>query len=187
MTDMKKILAIIIVVAVLGAGIYAGWYFYTQRPTKNTPNSSNQTSQTSNDGYLVIKEWGVMLKKDPVLGNITYTFQSGPAGNQPTAILHMEALNSLLKECKTQVTNQWTIIRFAPDDPSPIPGDFTNATGAVKIKDSKNNTDMLFVKVNDYYYGQGHPQLPCNEIDKTKASVIYEAFIKMFRSIGPAP
>lgn len=93
-----EIILIIVVVALLGVG---GWYvFQNQNKPADTTTNTSQNDQPQeqktdeqpadpNEGYLVIKEWGVKLKMKEA-AKVTYTFDgvsySGVHGTSESSI-----------------------------------------------------------------------------------------------------
>lgn len=91
------VLAIVVVVALLGFG---GWYVWqAQNKSSNHSAASKQTTQTDpNEGYVVIKEWGVRFKPVSGLDGLTYALRN----SGDTAVFSTQQLTTIDARCDAQ-------------------------------------------------------------------------------------
>lgn len=142
-----EILIVIVVVGLLGV---AGWMVYNRQKSKTSEASSTQAStiqdRTSsdeakktdpNEGYLVLKEWGLRFKVPGGLTDVQYTLHGDTAG------FFAKPVNS--------------DIQYVNDYDRYENGNFRYATGVlIRSKDSTKpfaaETTREGKKVGDYYY-----------------------------------
>lgn len=72
---MKRLLIILLSLALLGVGGYLGWNYYQDSKTNNDPSEGGK--------YLVIKEWGVRFElPEELRGDVKYGIEFQPSGDQ---------------------------------------------------------------------------------------------------------
>ena len=172
-------LLVTLVFAMVGFGGYYVWHNQqnnSTEPANTTQTDSSLSSSTQN--YLIIKEWGVRMKTNPLFNNLSYKYTDKENNDSGKIIFTSSQQDEFLAICQS---GNWGIYRFGPNDPSPVPADMEQD---IKIKDSKYiRGSANFKKVGDYWYQRWYPQGSC---DDPKSSAlgqeIENAFINVFDS-----
>ncbi len=193
---MKKLTIIILVTAAICGISYVSWNFYQAKQVKNSQQATQQGSNTkagpiitdpSEGGkYLVIKEWGVRTLNDPLLTNLNYSYKSEGDGEPSTVTFSTDLLDSLSANCANKVASSWKIIRYYPDNPSPVPAD-EESSQSVLIKNSPYVPNQNIKQISKNYFQRIYPQIPCSESDKQTMQSLENAYLKQFNVLEALP
>ncbi len=112
---MKKILLILLLLAIGAAGWYAVKQHQNDQNDQVAGPSSAQTSTTSTNKYLVIKEWGVQFKLTDVTKDATYKLASPADDNVTISTPRMDEISQTYSEC-SGANNSLALARAKPGD-----------------------------------------------------------------------
>lgn len=149
---------VVIVLAVLAIGLI-GWRVYdaNQKPEANTsaPTSSEaqdaplavESTQDSNVGYVVIKEWGVRFKPTEGLTDVVYAADA----DKQAMIFSTVSLSEYGETCSAKSTSHTPLGRLYRTQ-----GD---------KDDARHLSTIYATQVGDYYYQFAGPQSICADND----------------------
>lgn len=151
---MKRLLTYILVLLVIGATAFGGWYLWL----RNDSSQNNQAQKDPSEGgkYLIIKEWGVRFELPASLkGSVTYGLRKSDTGEfdlvkppgtkQEIAKFETTKLSSLPGNCRL----------FEESDGSGKNGGFGPAL--IRVKESAYNksqvpTGALILTMDEYAF-----------------------------------
>jgi prepilin-type N-terminal cleavage/methylation domain-containing protein len=134
-----SVIEILLVVVVVGLIGVVGWLVYDHQNSKAAQTANTQvgtTQKAPNEGYVVVKEWGLRFKAPSGLADIKYA-------------IHGDTLAFFAKPSGSSVQYRSDYDKFAN-------GGFQYATGVAYRSSSATNNDRGFTidgkKVGNYYY-----------------------------------
>jgi hypothetical protein len=151
--------AVLIVVII---GTIAATAYYIWNSNKNS-NSANNSSQSANSNYFVIKQWNV---KAPYTGNLTLKYQVNPdVSGVSYAYLSSDQLEASDKACK-QGGFGGSIIRYKSDK-RVLTGDNKTDSGQAAAEYAATLDTSEYSHIGDYYYFYGETENICGSGTKS--------------------
>ncbi|OGL30349.1 hypothetical protein A3D14_03715 [Candidatus Saccharibacteria bacterium RIFCSPHIGHO2_02_FULL_47_12] len=162
------LLALVVIVTICGVGYYVATKKdkTNTNPTISTSQSSTQnTANSSENKYLVIKEWGIKVQQPTALTAISYKIENN--------ILVFSSDQQKQLGCD-EVRDSWGIVREHA-------GSLIDADGT-KISDQEADEMPSYIHIANYYYSRAYPQTGC-EKESDKMSMIDDAYTSLFKTL----
>lgn len=134
------ILEVILLAAVLATVGYIGYRAYTQNQAKKTTETRQETKnvdEDANEGYLVVKEFGIRFKPTAEQGNLQYVISNYPELGRSFADFTTKELLTADSACTAAKASLGSVGRYKVGD----------SVLGEKVESMKNAT-----KIGDYYY-----------------------------------